>query len=323
MFLNFLMSLAFASSPWVIKAPNADSQEFTVYMQNIAAEKISSYFLKCEYKRDLYEDFKKAQIQFLDGNIDQAKSLFEKVSEKKWSCDWADDERRLISFSLMRLAQLETNDSQRRQWLQDNIDFDDQLKPDESVFPPPLIKEFTSLQKQQSKQKITFPAFAKKFSAILRNGRFVSLAQITFEALPGKARYTFVSDSFQTEKVFLTLKELEGLSLEPQPLVYGDCENFQITESLRLLKNVSVFHGMDCIKGQPSSEYRLSHASSPDIVLPSFANETTASETQRSWIQRNGLWVGTAILSSILIGYHLNKQNEPQAVSVPSTTLHQ
>ncbi len=71
---------------------------------------VSSYFLNCEVKKELYEDFKKAQVQFLDGNIDQAKSSFARVVDKKWSCDWADDERKIISFSLLRSAQLE-NDS--------------------------------------------------------------------------------------------------------------------------------------------------------------------------------------------------------------------
>ncbi|MBY0385570.1 hypothetical protein K2X05_10470 [bacterium] len=326
MFLHFLISISFASSTWLIKAPGADAQEFAVYTQNSTAEKISTYFLKCEVKKDLYEDFKKAQIQFLDGNIDQAKFLFANIAEKKWSCDWANDERKIVYFSLMRLAQLENTDLHRHQLLQDAIDFDDQQKPDESVFPPPLVKEFATLQKKQFQRKITLPAFAKKFSAILRNGRFVSLAQITFEALPGKARYTFVSDSYQVEKAFLTLAELESLSLEPQPLVYGDCENFQITESLRLLKNISVFHGLDCIKDNTPTENLIASASgnAKDVFLSTFASDTEKTQGNGSWIQRNGLWIGSALVSSLLIGYYLNKQNEePRAVAVPSTTLHQ
>lgn len=324
MFLHFLISLSLATTQWVIKAPGASSQEFTVYAQNSSAEKISSYFLKCEVKKDLYEDFKKAQIQFLDGNIDKAKALFVIVAEKKWSCDWTDDERKMISFSFLRLAQLENTDLLRHQWLQDAIDFDDQLKPDESVFPPPLLKEFNMLQKKQPQQKITLPNVAKKFSAILRNGRFISLAQITLQAQPGKARYTFVSDSYQTEKFFFTLSELETLSLEPQPLVFGDCDNFQISESLRMLKNISVFHSLDCIKDNNSPETILTQSTPQDVNLNSLTNEMEKSQPARgSWLQRNAFWVGTAVVSSILIGYQLNKQNEPKAVAVPTTTLHQ
>lgn len=324
MFLHLMLSLGFASTSWVIKAPGANANEFAVYAQNSSAEKISAYFLKCDVKKELYEDFKKAQIQFLDGNIEQAKTLFANVAEKKWSCDWTDDERKMISFSFLRLAQLENEGLLQQQWLQDAIDFDDQLKADESIFPPPIVKAFILLQKKQLPQKITLPNVVKKFSAILRNGRFMNLAQITLQAQPGKARYTLISDSYQVEKVFLTLSELEVLSLEPQPLVFGDCENFQIAESLRWLKNISVFHGLDCIKENHSTEKTLTSIPPKETSLLASNDEMQSPlKPQGSWIQRNALWVGTAIVGSLLIGYHLNRQNEPQAVAVPSTTLHQ
>ena len=323
MFMHALISWSFATT-LLIKAPNANSQEFATYAQNSSTEKISTYFLKCESKKDLYEDFKKAQIQFLDGFIDKAKSFFINVAEKKWTCDWSDDERKIISFSFLRLAQLESNDLSRTRWLQDSLDFDDQLKPDESVFPPPLIKEWTQLQKKQVPQKITLPHFSQKFSALLRNGRFISLAQLTLQAPPGKARYTFISDSFQIEKEFVTLSELEVLSLEPQPLIFGDCENFHVAESLRFLKNVSVFHGLDCIRENKNIEKNFAALSSQEAALGSFTKESEDSKpANTSWIQRNGVWLGTAIVGSLLIGYHLNKQSESQSVAVPSTILHQ
>ncbi len=324
MFLNVLISMTLASQ-WLVKAPEAHPQEFAVYAQNSAAEKISAHFLKCDLEQTLQEDLKKAQILFLDGDLLKAKKQFLKVIEKKWSCDWADDERQIISFSFFRLAQLEQDGPNPLRWIKEAVQFDDAYVADATIFPPPLIDAYKTNLQKNTLQKITLPLVAKKFSALLRNGRFISLSQLTVQARDGKARFTFVSDTYLVEKVFVSLKELETLSLEPQALVYGSCENFQLHESLQWLSQVSVFHRLDCVKS-PTQNTQVTSSTLPTTqILSNFKNEQTAPQDVKtgSWLQRNGLWLGTAIVGSVLLTMHLNNQDREQRVMVPTTTLNQ
>ncbi len=325
MFLNLFITTVFASQ-WLVKAPTANPQEFAVYAQNSQYEKISNFFLQCDARLQLNEDLKRAQILFLDGDLQQAKDHFSKVVEKKWSCDWADDERKIISFSFLRLAQMTPNLEAQKDYLYEAIQFDESFRPDEAIFPPPLVNSYKTLLQQLPRQKIVLPTFSKKFTGLLRNGRFLSLANLTLEAQSGKARYTFVSDSYQTEKYFISLTELSALTLEPQPLVYGDCDNMQVHESLKWQTELHVFFSLNCIKGmqQNSSLATQSLSSSPQMKELTASTEIPVQDAPKgSWLQRNGLWLGTAIVGSLLVSYHLKNQDKEQQVAVPTTTLHQ
>ncbi len=324
MLVNLFLILQVVSASWLVKAPSSNPQEFAVYSQNSDFQKISGYFLRCEEKDQILEDFKKAQILFLDGNLDKAKQQFLIVTEKKWSCDWAESERQIILFSFLRMAQIEQEPARQSQWLTLAVHFDSEWTPDASVFPPPLILQFASVRRQTMAQKIVLPTFAQKYSALLRNGRFISLAQLSLEADAGKARYTFVSDTYQIETVFMTLSELEQLTLQPQPLVMGDCNNFQLSENLKWIENVSVFFALNCVKtSQQTSTVISGTVAKIDSALQMPAMPQAPQPQQQTWVQRNGLWLGTAIVGSLLLSYHLKNQDRPQTVAVPTTTLYQ
>ncbi len=321
MLLNLFLILNAVSASWLVKAPSANPQEFAVYSQNSDYQKISAYFLRCEEKGQLLEDFKRAQLLFLDGNLDKAKQQFLVVTEKKWACDWAETERQIILFSFLRMAQIEPDAGRQIEWLVQAVQYESEWTPDASVFPPPLIAQYATVRRQITSQKIVLPAFAQKYSALLRNGRFMSLAQLSLEANAGKARYTFVSDTYQIETVFVALPELENLSIQPQPFVTGECSDFQINENLKWIENVSVFHSLNCIKSsQQTAMPSIVNAETP-MPLPTLPEATVPH--QKTWIRRNGLWLGTAIVGSLLLSYHLNNQDQPRTVAVPTTTLYQ
>lgn len=327
MFLNLFVTTVFAAQ-WLVKAPTAHPQEFAVYAQNSQYEKISNYFLQCEVRSQLNDDLKKAQILFLDGDLQLAKDQFAKVVEKKWSCDWADDERKLISFSFLRLAQMTTNLEAQKNYLYEAIQFDESFLPDEALFPPPLVAVYKTLLQQLPRQKIVLPDFSKKFSALLRNGRFISLANLTLETQAGKARYTFVSDAYLPEKLFINLTELEALTVEPQPLAYGECESMQVHESLKWQTELHVFYSLDCIKGAQTKSSLAVNTMGSSSQIKDFATTTTPQMPEPeapkgTWLRRNGLWLGTAIVGSLLVSYHLKNQDKEQHVAVPTTTLHQ
>jgi hypothetical protein len=324
MLLYFLISYAMATESWLIKAPEASPHEFVVYLQNSEHEKISSYFMKCDLKQELKEDFEKGQILFLDGDLNKSKKYFLNVVDKKWSCDWTEDERALISFSFFRIAQIENTQESQNRWIEEAIYFDDTFLPDQSLFPPPLIAKYQEFKQTKPKKKILLPPFSKKFSAILRNGRFLSLANLSIEEREGAARYTFISDTYLPEKFFISLNELEKLSANPRAFVHGTCENPILDESLRWQNGLSIFFSLDCIKeAKGSSEKSVTLNTGSTLEQFESTNQTIPNSQNKTWLQRNGLWLGTIVVGSLLLNSHLKSQESEQRVVVPTTTLHQ
>lgn len=328
MFLLVWTTLAFAN-PWLIKAPQANPHEYAVYLQNSNFEKISTVFLACDGKNKLKEISQKAQIEFLEGDLEKAHNFYLEIVEQKWSCDWNESERPLISFAFFRLAQLENNTDKQAQWLEQALHFDDTYAPDVSLFPPPLLELAKQLRRQHPKVRILLPEIVKKFSAILRNGKFISLSQLSLEERPGVARYTLLSETYQSEKVFVSLKELETLSLSPQVLVAGDCEHPQVDPSLAAFGKVSVFFGIDCIKEVTSPQNtNSSTVTANKMAMPSslltenISSEMPAEEESKSWLRRNALWLGAVVVSSLAVNHYIQSQKQDQYVPVPTTTLH-
>lgn len=320
MFLNLLISIAFAS-PLLVKAPNANSNDFFVYSQNNEIQKISSKSLLCSVDVDLQRLLKEAQFHFLNGSLEKSRTTFQIIADNKWNCDWKDDERKIITFAFFRLAQMSSSDSEQIQYLTDAINFDDKLNPDEVIFPPPTVELYNKLKKQLFKKSITLPDFAKKYSYVLRNGQFMNLSSMTMDTYSLRARYTFVSDTYKTESFTVTAAELIQSSINPVPLIEGDCGNYKLTpEILALQQEIKIFFSNDCIVDSHSNSNEplktSARVSSQQIAFP----DSFPVPEKKTWIQRNYLWVGAAVVASLLIAHQIHENNEEQ-VTVPTTTF--
>ena len=99
-----------------------------------------------------------------------------------------------------------------------------------------------------------------------------------------------------------------------------DAEAF--AQNLKWIENVSVFFALNCVKSsqQISNSGAMAKIDS-SLRLPVMPE--APQPQQRTWIQRNGLWLGTAVVGSLLLSYHLKNQDRPQTVAVPTTTLYQ
>lgn len=325
MILNLLISLAFAGT-LVVKAPGANSHEFFIYSQNNEAQKISTHVLQCRKNINLEQTLKEAQYHFLNSSLDKSIGLFKTIADNKWSCDWKDDERQVITFALFRLAQLSSNEMDQIQHLTDAINFDDSITPDESLFPPPVVNLYKKLKRQLVKKSFTLPAFSKNYSYVLRNGRFISLSQPVLETYSLRARYTFISDAYKPETLVVTAEDLMSRNMEPQPWVQGDCKSPRLSEELvDIQQEVKVFFSADCVStvGSASPNSLASNSYDSFRAPPSTLSQNLPIPEKKSWIQRNYIWVGAAVVSSLLIAHQLQKNNEPQRVVVPTNTVSQ
>lgn len=325
MILNLLISWAFAGTI-AVKAPSASSHEFFIYTQNNEAQKVSTHFLKCGKTIHLEQNLKEAQYHFLNSSLDKSMNMFKAIAENKWSCDWKDEERRVVAFALFRLAQLSSSEMDQIQHLTDALNFDDSIAPDESIFPPPIVTLYKKLKRQLTKKSFTLPSFAKNYSYVLRNGRFISLSQPVLEVYSLRARYTFISDAYKPETLVVTAEDLSSRSLEPHPWVQGDCKNPRLSDELTdTQQEVKVFFSTDCIAtlGGSSQSPLASNNYDSLRVPPSTLSQSMPAAEKKSWLRRNYVWVGAAVVSSLLIAHQIQKNNEPQRVVVPTNTVGQ
>jgi hypothetical protein len=322
MILNLLLSVSFAAT-LLVKTPKASPHDYFIYAQNNEVEKISSHFLKCDKSVALRQTFKQAQYHFLNGSLEKSHSLFKEISEQKWDCDWKDEDRKIISFSYFRLAQLSKNEIEQIQQITDAINFDDSTKPDQAIFPPPVFKLYTQVHNELKKHSFSWPAFAKNYSYVLRNGQFISLSSPALETYSLRARYTFVSDSYKLETFTMTFEEILNRELEPRPWVVGDCHSGKIdNELLSETESIKIFYDNICIEevGKPSSIQNLPILAASNPLGAKDALSVSTGK-RKSWLQRNYLWVGAFVVGSLVIANQVKHSNESsQTVLVPTTT---
>jgi hypothetical protein len=320
MFLPLLISLSMAASggPWLVKAPQANPHEFFVFTQNTAESKVSQALTACEQSGKVTQLLKEAQFNFLNGSLGSAKEGFEKINDMKWSCDWKEDERKIITFAMFRLAQLSDNPAEQMNFLSDAIGFDDDIKPDASVFPPPLISLYNKTKQQLIRQPLILPDFTKKYSSLLRNGKFISLSNMAISSYPLRARLTLVSEAYLPETIVVTPEEFQAYQLEPRAMIDGGCDNFTVAKELESLP-IKVYFSRDCVKIKEAQE-----AVAPLATFsPGLATETAMTPRKKTWLERNLLWVGVAVVSSVAIAYMANQHggDGQQTVVKPNNTL--
>lgn len=325
--VSLLVSSSMASTPttWLVKAPQANPHEFFVFAQNSADGKISQALTYCDKTSMVNQLLKEAQFNFLNGSLDAAKKKFTEISENKWSCDWKTDERKIITFSFFRMAQLSNSPSEQMGFLTEAISFDDEVTPDVSVFPPPIIEMYRKTKAQMARKQMMLPDTSKKFSGLFRNGKFISLNALAINTYPMRARLTLVSDTYRPETRVITPDEFQNSQLDPRPLVDGTCENFSVSEDLQVISSYKVFFGPDCIKANKDSSTlntsAVAHNAAASGFSPDLSNSTPASTRKKSWVERNLLWVGITVVSGIAIAHMVKQNQQSETVVRPTNTL--
>jgi hypothetical protein len=328
MFLALLISWSFAATPttWLVKAPQANPQEFFVFAQNSADMKVSQAFSTCPHSATLYQLIKEAQFSFLSSSLDVAEKKFSQIAELKWSCDWKEDERKIITFSFFRLSQMAQTPSEQMNYLTEAIAFDEDFSPNPSIFPPPIVEMYKNTKAHMQRHQLLLPEFAKKFSSLLRNGKFISLNSLTTNTYSLRARLTFLSDSYRPETFILTPVDLQSRQVDPRPLVEGSCDHFVLAEELKGIGTSKIFFSPDCIRnGKDMSTKDAGSLANADSSfsggLSGAINEAQFPERKKSWIERNLLWVGAVVVSSIAISLVVKNHQDSETVVTPSNTL--
>ena len=97
--------------------------------------------------QSFWQDFDQAQVEFIDGSLVKAKQKFSTVVSKYGEKPGLPSkERRLIHYSLLRVAQLTESKVNQDRSIHAAIEFAPDLLPDRKIFPPPFYRKYIKLR---------------------------------------------------------------------------------------------------------------------------------------------------------------------------------
>lgn len=283
-----------------IKTPQMPLPEFKAHVRALGPSHTSYGQDQLREKRALAQSFQlknqllKAQQLWLSGEGKKAVEAFKRITRRALKADWDEEDRRIILYSFLRIAQSETNKEKRKAVLLSSAGFASfQIKPenypDHSLFPPPLIEELSLLWEKTNSLSLDWESIFPQHEIILINGRPIKKNQ---KAPWPQAFYriTALSSSHQPWSQNLNLSELTTQKIKTKSLTKGPCANPQIQK-----EQPSNVHILPFSKCPPPATLRFEKKSS-QIKETAVAKEEKTSAVP-PWLI---LGAGVVILSLVI-----------------------
>ena len=292
-----------------IKAPQMPLNEFKAHIKTLDSSHISYSQNQLQQKRaqakffQLKNQLLKAQEFYLSGEGIKAIEAFQKITQLAFKADWDEEDRRIILYSFLRMAQNEKDPEKRKALLLSAGDFasfpiNSRNYPDHNLFPPPLIEELNLLQEKTNNFSLDWEATFPDHEIILINGRQMQKDKKT--NLPQALyRVTALSSSHQPWSQSLNLSELITQTIKTQSLTKGSCENLQIRNEEQI--NLQILPFSDC---------------PPSVILRFKKNQASIQESvqiKKAKFSNIPPWliVGAGVVTlSIIISLNQNKKNK-------------
>ena len=223
------------SAVWV-KSLYTPLQEFLVFIESSNSTSYAKHLLN--KKREQAHSFKlkgallKAQELYLSGSAEGAVQVFKDISDLAYQADWNKEDRRIIVYSLLRMAQLEEEPEKRKALLLLASDFfafemNKENYSDYNLFPPPLIKELKDIQKKKNELSLDWSKIFPDHEIILLNGQKLEKNK-TFSLPQAVYRITALSSSHQAWSKNISLSELAGQKIKTPSLTKGFCQKLEL-----------------------------------------------------------------------------------------------
>ena len=249
-------------------------------------------------REQLLGRFARAQHAFLDGDVGDARRYFQEVAALLPTDDWRAEQRAIFLHALLRLAQLEGDESARDRWLIDAQYLGADVKVDEGLFPPPVLRRYRDLARQLPR---TRPAIeATGWPMLLING--IPCAPGHCPSLPAPSRsvrVTFLSDQWVAQTQQVDLAHLARLAPPRFPWVSGACAEGQLSVAARALGDGRGFFGLACDAPGLNLAPTLAAPAADPAAVQFPAPPTKARPLYRSpW-----LWagVGAAVVTAVAV----------------------
>ena len=216
-YFRFFIGLVSICSPSIgysqilIRADKTSFIEFSAYAQTESMKTFTEYQLEkiriSPRPVQLKSLLEKAQSKFLSHDPESAKPVYQSIIHQAHSFDWEEEERKIIFYSFLRLAQLERNVHKSKLLLKEAMIFEQDLKLDFKLFPPPLVKAYQQIKKSSLLTSLDLKNIFPIHEVVLINGRMYQNTQKL--SLPyGTYRITALSSSHNSWSEVISLSHL-------------------------------------------------------------------------------------------------------------------
>ena len=309
-FICFSFSQKFAYSAFsptpvptiiLIRSNETSLTEFSAYAKTKSIKTYAEYQLEQNRKMPrpvvLKSLLKQAQIDFLSYEPERSKKSFRRITEYIHAFDWNEEERKIIFYSLFRLAQLEKDSQKQRLFLQEALVFGMDLRLDLQVFPPPLVNIYLHLKTQASFVSLNLKKLFPWHEIVLVNGKVYSNKERV--TLPyGMYRVSAFSSSHKSRTQILSLSQLVLKALKTEPLVSGSCQKPVFNPVSELKKHhTHILFPNFCIWNSLKEQV----ANTKESILPADINKMEEDleepQKQSKWGEEEWLLLGVAVLA--------------------------
>ncbi len=298
----------------MVQSEQSHDLEYQKYI-NENTDKISfvdHLFQKKSKDARLGELLKQAQFEFLKGSLDKARGQFQKIVDLSFKEDWNTEQRDIINYSFLRLAQLQKNKQKQTETLRLSLAFDSKSSANQELFPPPLIAKRKRLKEKLKTQVWALPKNTEKFDQVFVNGQKVDFSSGFLKKELGPLRISFYSNKWRPQSFQLKASELGEVRLPMIPLVTGGCHNpIFNTDSLTQTKLTLFDQGctgsaQTQLAGLPTSDSALSFPKEKRKKGPKFY--------ENKWF-----WIGLSVVAVGLTAYQVDQHNQSSTPSQPAS----
>lgn len=312
----------------LVQSPTADDSSYEAAVKTIPQSIPVSLFMQeqLETRRSTHSLNKKlllAQDQYLRGSIAKAQEVFSQISSLAFEEDWNTDERKIIFYSLLRSAQLTSDEEARSLWLRKAVHFQGALNLDKNIFPPPVLEKFQQEKNQAQRVKLATYVHSRYGDIYLLNGESVSASQVDDAYFyEENFRLTILSNKNQPRTIKM-LRDFTDLPERPiggilssksdEFLIFFNEEKIVPVGDQSKSLSIGYFLNNDAnINFKPTTE---SSESSPLVPV---SLQTTADSS--SWSQRNWIYVGLGALIATAAIVKWSNDRKSRASAAPTPT---
>ena len=281
-------------APVLIRAPDTPLSEFSAYAETEPVQTYIQYQLEKNKKTprpvNLRNLLKQAQMDFLSHEPNHSKKSFRAIVDHIHSFEWNKEERKIIFYSLFRLAQLEKDSKKQTLLLKEALAFSMGLKVDHKLFPPPLTKQYAHIKKSATFVPLHLKQIFPMHPVVILNGRRYSHQEEL--ALPyGLYRVSALSASHKSWSQTLSLSRLISKKVKTPSLVSGSCQKPLLKHKPLREQNVRLLFPNFCVWNSTLPIAKKENQIKPlDLPITEDLKEPESKSHYEEWI-----WLGAAL----------------------------
>ena len=333
LFLILLFSLSLEAKELLVRAPQVSKSDYSYFLQlNPQYESLEQRWHQqnLQNSKKLRGLFLAAKYEFLNGSHKKAEALYRQIAEQIYSSDWLLDARKMITISLFRLAQIDSSNSDY--WIEQAALFDDNLPPDEKLFPPPFQKKWQTSQASLTKTKWQPGWPLEIMDKVIINGK-IHNPQIYPSYLLNKNanRVTIISNCGFIESVEGSYAKIATHIWSLTRVAQGSCSDYKIN-SLNQLQNFQVLFPHQCVvkhnnkKPLDIKPPAIQNTKAKELNLASKApiqKVRTQKKATNHWYKNKWIWWSLGLAAGYYIYHENNKEDKAAPVHVRVNPTHE